>query len=235
MRTGSPTHPASARRPGRWYLLVPVLSFGLFTWIPFLHAATRTQRRSLRRLVLVYGAVTVVMFVLAGASPKDAQGNAVGPVGKAMTAVFGVLALASMVMGCVQLSQIRNEVYGLTPTVPPPPLAADPAVAHQLAARARRNEARALAERDSVLARELRIGRPDLPRQYEDGGLVDVNSAPAEVIAAVCGLSPADAARIVHAREALSAFTSLDELLVYAQVQGGAADLVREHAVLLPR
>lgn len=236
MSTGYAPTPASPRRSGgRWYLIVPVLSFGLLTWVPFLHATTRTRHPAHRRMTLIYGAAAIVMVALASASPKNAQGQAVGALGNAMTAVFGVIGVASIVVGCVQLAQIRQEIYGLTPSAPPPPLAADPAVAQQLAARARRNEARALAARDAVLARELRIGRPDLPRQYEDGGLVDINSATAHVIAAVCGLSPTDANRIVQAREQLGAFTSLDELLVYAQIQGAAADLIREHAVLLPR
>jgi hypothetical protein len=236
MNTGYAPPPAPRRRSGgRWYFVVPVLSFGLLTWVPFLHATIRTHRRAHRRMTLIYGAAAMVLFTLASASPDNAQGQAVGTLGNVLTALFGVLGLASMVVGCVQLSQVRNEVYGLTPAVPPPPLAADPVVAQQLAARARRNEARALAARDTVLARELRIGRPDLPRQYEDGGLIDVNSAPAHVIAAVCSLSPTDADRIVQVREELGAFTSLDELLVYAQIQGAAADLVSEHAVLLPR
>ncbi|WP_460309016.1 hypothetical protein [Actinocorallia aurea] len=33
--------------------------------------------------------------------------------------------------------------------------------------------------RDLVLARDLCIGRPDLPRYYDDGGLIDVNHVPA--------------------------------------------------------
>jgi hypothetical protein len=33
-----------------------------------------------------------------------------------------------------------------------------------------------------VLARELRIGRPDVPRQFDDGGLVDLNHAPVPVL-----------------------------------------------------
>ena len=46
------------------------------------------------------------------------------------------------------------------------------------------------------MARDLRIGRPDLPRHYDDDGLVDVNSAPAETIAKWSGLSQAQAADI---------------------------------------
>ncbi|WP_042430590.1 ComEA family DNA-binding protein [Streptacidiphilus anmyonensis] len=226
----------SHRRPGRWYFVVPIVTFGLFTWIPFLHAATRSRQRRHRLLALVYGALAALLVTLANIAPKDARGNPAGTLGTTLNAIFGIAALASIVVGCVQLARVRTETYGPPPAVfPPPPLASDPVIAQHLAARARRQEARALAARDSVLARDLRIGRPDLPRQYEDGGLVDLNSAPAEVIATVCGLSPADAGRIVGAREKLGGFDSLDELFVYTQIQGAAAELVRERGVLLPR
>ena len=38
-----------------------------------------------------------------------------------------------------------------------------------------------------ALAGELRIGRPDLPREYDDGSLVDVNRVPGAVLAAQLG------------------------------------------------
>lgn len=50
----------------------------------------------------------------------------------------------------------------------------DLALTTALAARARRNGARQLASTDPLFARDLRIGRPDLPVTYEDGGLVDI-------------------------------------------------------------
>ena len=40
-----------------------------------------------------------------------------------------------------------------------------------------------------MLAQELKIGRPDLPRDYDDGGLVDVNHVPAAILAARLGLA----------------------------------------------
>jgi hypothetical protein len=43
----------------------------------------------------------------------------------------------------------------------------------------RRRQARELAKRNPVLARDLNIGRPDVPHDYNDGGLVDVNQVPA--------------------------------------------------------
>ncbi len=72
----------------------------------------------------------------------------------------------------------------------------DPALAAALAARRRRLLARKLVAHDPVLAHELRVGRPDLPHSYDDGGLVDLTTAPAEVIAAVCHIEVDVASRV---------------------------------------
>jgi hypothetical protein len=45
----------------------------------------------------------------------------------------------------------------------------------------RRREARQILTADLELARQLCIGRPDLPNRYEAGGLVDANHAPPTV------------------------------------------------------
>jgi hypothetical protein len=59
-----------------------------------------------------------------------------------------------------------------------------------------RREARKLCQDNPVLAQELKIGRPDLPRDYDDGGLVDVNHVPAAILAARLGLAPAEVATV---------------------------------------
>ena len=63
-----------------------------------------------------------------------------------------------------------------------------------------------------MLARELGIGRPDVPHDYDDGGLVDVNHAPGDVLASCLGLAPAESAAVSAAREQLGRFTSPEEL-----------------------
>ena len=67
------------------------------------------------------------------------------------------------------------------------------------------------------MARELRIGRPDLPRTYDDGGLVDLNSAPAEAIANTCGIEIAVATLIVNARAAGITFTTIDDVFSFTE------------------
>jgi DNA-binding SARP family transcriptional activator len=68
--------------------------------------------------------------------------------------------------------------------------------------RMRRAQAVHLLRHDPALARELAIGRPDLPRAFDDGGLVDVNSAPEYALASVPGISPEQAHRVVAHRAA---------------------------------
>src|SRR5690606_39982870 len=41
----------------------------------------------------------------------------------------------------------------------------------------------------SMLAKRLAIGRPDLPRQFDDGGLIDLNHAPEHVLTSLPGVS----------------------------------------------
>src|SRR6266516_5490383 len=72
----------------------------------------------------------------------------------------------------------------------------------------RRQQAREIARGNPVLARELRIGRPDLARDYDDGGLVDVNKVPGEFLQSQLGLSADEAAAVIAARTKLGSFSS---------------------------
>jgi DNA uptake protein ComE-like DNA-binding protein len=78
-------------------------------------------------------------------------------------------------------------------------------------------EARALLTRNPALAAELRIGRPDLGRQYDDGELVDINHVPAEVIASELGITSPVAEDIVVQRTRVGDFNSVDDLVVYRE------------------
>jgi hypothetical protein len=83
------------------------------------------------------------------------------------------------------------------------------------------------------MARELRIGRPDLPRTYDDGGLVDLNGAPADAIAATCGIDLPFAALITEARANGIHFTTVDDVFSVADIPFPLWDRIRERAVVV--
>ncbi len=215
---------------GVWYYVVTIATAGLLACVPFFHAATVLGRRRLWVTGAAYAAAAAVGGVVLDTAPVDETGAATGW----MSNVAGMLMLAVIVAAVLQQRPLRQEVYGPTgryarESAKRP----DPAVAAVSLARAKRAAARALAERDPLMARELRVGRPDLPRQYDDGGLVDLNDAPAEVIADGCRVPLAMARAVVAARERLGRFTSVDEVLVYADVDAASAECVRDKGIVL--
>ena len=76
----------------------------------------------------------------------------------------------------------------------------------------RRQYARQLAAEHPQIARQLGIGRPDLPNQFEDGGLIDVNDAPEPVLRTLPGVTSEHAALIAADRTHRGPFRSLEEL-----------------------
>lgn len=146
--------------------------------------------------------------------------------------------LATIGMACVQLAPLRREVYTGAPasvSCVSPPADTDPTIAAALAARARREEARQLANRDPLLARDLRIGRPDLPRTYDDGGLVDLNSAPPATIADICDLDTNTAEAIVAARTQRGGLLATDDIFTMAEIPLGAWNMIRDRGLVIPR
>jgi hypothetical protein len=211
---------------GLWYYLVTLISVGTFAWIPFLHAALRLRTTSARLTAVGFAVADALIYTAMALTPPHGNSGAISGFG-------GLLMMGAMIGGCVLLTPLRRMVY-LGAPVPAPRDDVDPAVRAVLAARARREESRALAAKDPLLAHELHIGRPDLTRTYDDGGLVDVNTAPAAVIAGGCGI-PVDAAtRIVDARDRQGGrFANIDELLVVAEVPMSTWDQLRDRGIVL--
>ena len=77
------------------------------------------------------------------------------------------------------------------------------------------------------------IGRPDLTRQYYDGGLVDVNHVPEAVLVSHLGLTPDQARTVVEARDHLAGFASAAELCSLANVPPQTLDAIRDRVVNL--
>ncbi|TNC24839.1 ComEA family DNA-binding protein [Amycolatopsis alkalitolerans] len=201
----------TSRYVGWWYLPVTILSAGLLAWVPVLHAAGVLSRRRLYWWTLAYAAAAVASV-------------AAGSAGAA-------IALVTIIAGSVHQLRLRRERIAAA-SAPPP--AEDPAVARALAARARRQQARELAARDPLLAKELHIGRPDLPGDYDDGGLVELNTAPAETLARRLGLDPAQAQSIVDARASFGgAFSAVDDVFAATELPLDTWDLIRDRAIIL--
>lgn len=209
---------------GGWWFLVHVLSFGFLAPVPFGIAANRTRRPVHVALAVLAGLLAVATFVLILNADRLPDGRFVGPANAAANVTWPVLFIG----GLVGLVVVRQQVYAA-----PRPAHADPAVAAALAARGRRAEARRLVAADPMLAREVRVGRPDLVRTYDDGGLVDLNAAPAPVIGQVLGLEPAHAAAIVQARQAAGRFGSVEDVFAWADLPYAVWDQVRERAVVI--
>jgi len=211
--------PPPRRRPrfGSFlWALLPLLTWGLLAPVPFVHAAIRLRTVGLWAVAAVY----VVAWALVGPAGILVQ----DPELDEAVAAFSQLGL--VVAATANAFVLRGRVFQ-------PPEVGDPAVTAALAARERRQRARAVTASDPSLARELRIGRPDLPREFDDGGLVDVNHVPAPVLVDRLGLSQEEAARVVEARERLGRFGSPAELEVYAELPDTTVEAVRDRLLFL--
>ncbi|MFC5140565.1 hypothetical protein ACFPK1_20175 [Actinomycetospora rhizophila] len=229
---GAPPRSGNWFTRGGWWFFVHLLSLGLLLPVPLAHAAVRTRRAVYAVLALASVALVVGAFALNQAADRTPDGQYQG-----LAASLSSLGLLTGLLGgLVLLILIRPRVFPRS-TRPvgwdrPPP---DPAIAAALAARDRRSEARRLAAEDPLLARELRIGRPDLARSYDDGGLVDLNTAPGPVIARTLGIAPAHAERIVGCRAAAGRFAAVDDVFVWADLPYEVWDQVRDRGVVLGR
>lgn len=222
---------------GGWYPLVTLPTLGFGSWIPFTHAAYRLKSTSAQVAGVLYSFVSIISIAVIGEASSPA------------TAMVGLgLLLAGLVAGTSHLIVLSRRIGARNgrpakvieaprrrkaqpaqkPTQKPK---VDPALAKALAAREKRKQARELAVTDPVLADELHIGRPDLGRTYDDGGLVDINNAPAASISSVCRIKLADAKAIVELREERGGFANVDEMLVLVDLPVSAWDRIRERAI----
>lgn len=110
----------------------------------------------------------------------------------------------------------------------------DGAIAQARRQRKLRKQARELVARDATLAVQAHIGRPDLPGDHEDGGLVDVNRVPADVLARVPGIDRALAERLVSVRHDVGGFASLADLITTLDLNPTDLDDAADLLVFIP-
>jgi hypothetical protein len=205
---GSRAAPAARHSQGRprvsavsvVWAVSPLFTLGLGTWAAFLYGAVRRRSWWLGGAAAVYALLAVTWLIADSPAHPGPLAAGLGATG----------AIGCMIGGFANALAVRGRVFG--PAQPP---AVDRLLAaeHEVQRRRKlRAEARALLARDPGMARELGIGRPDLRRDFDDGGLVDVNHAPAAVLATLPGLTPELAAKAVELRASRGPFVSADEL-----------------------
>jgi len=198
---------------------VPIWSIGFLSSLPFLFYAVDRRRGRDWAVFAGYLAATVAFIVALGAVPSGSAANAA--VGGFIIALAGCAATHA----CLLFRPGRDPVVPMSPSV----RQNNQAVVAQARDRIeRRKEARHLVATNPALARDLMIGRPDLPRQYDDGGLVDVNHVPATVLMSWLGLSENEMRDVLTARRNLGRFTNADELGAYTQLAPDRIDELRD-------
>ncbi|QMW66584.1 helix-hairpin-helix domain-containing protein [Mumia sp. ZJ1417] len=210
-------------------------------FLGFVPAIVIAAKANTRRAALWATGFTVAYLVglaLVGSQPEGAN-NIWSNVGGVLFFGTGVGALCYVAVVGPKLRWARTTRPSPVRTAAPVVDGAPPhdpnarAVAGVLAARQKRAEARAMAANDPQMARDLCIGRPDLPRHYDDGGLIDLNGAPAEVIARGLGLTQAQAEHIVEVRRQLGKFERVDDLVTLADLEPSVYDAAQERIILL--
>jgi hypothetical protein len=199
--------------------MVPVLTVGLGAPAAFVYAAGRRRSVALGGAAAAYGAAVI--------------GGAAGILSGDDGATFLGLIL-------IVLTWTISSVHALVarPRLYPPTDTRDQAnqrvVEEARRRRALREDARAIARDDPVLARELRIGRPDLmPRSFDDGGLIDVNHVPPEVLSRLPGLTYAMVDAIMRLRTENGGFVSAEEMAVHADLPPSIVSEIAEYALFV--
>jgi len=145
------------------------------------------------------------------------------------------------------VTEKNKVIYPVAPTPPPLPVQNpgyapgiqmnrnQQAMAMVAQQKSRRAEARQLAGADPMSAKELGIGRRDLQgRQFDDGGLIDINRVPAEIFTHFSGITADKAAHIMEVRDSLGgAFSSVEELMATADLPPNLAEEIAEYAIVI--
>jgi hypothetical protein len=197
---------------------VPPLTAGFGASGSFVYAAVKHRRPAL--------GVSGVLYGIGSLAALD------GIVTGGVTAAGGVLLfLLIWVVSTIHAMVLRPKLY-------PPPNPSDQMNARVVEMarhrRSLREEARKVVAEDPGLARELRIGRPDLlPRPFDDGGLVDVNHVPPEVLSRLPGLTYEMVDRIMAIRTEQGGFVSAEELAVHADLPPSIVAGIAEYAIFV--
>jgi hypothetical protein len=213
----SPALPPHRGEPdGLGWALIPFLTLGFGTPPAFVYVAARSGSSRLGVAAAGYGLASAgTLAILSLGHPE----------------LGAIMMITIWIIGTVHAFAIRPKVF---PRATPGDRLNRHAIEVARYRRGLRDQARRLAASDPALAHDLRIGRPDLPRSYDDGGLLDVNHAPPQTFALLPDLPDEVIQRIVRLRAERGGFVSAEELAVDADLPPNLASRLTEYLIFLP-
>jgi hypothetical protein len=201
-------------RLARSWWIVLTLPLGFTTWAAFFYIGLWRRQRQWVVAGFVYLAALAAAMTYIG----DHHGERGG-----LHTIASLTVLVIWVGGFVHALAVRSQVVGM-----------DPALDSARGRLERRRTARRLALEDPALARELGIGRPDLPGS-DHRGLVDINNANVAAIADVTGVDRALAEEIVAARERIDGFSSVEDMGTLLELPARTVERLSRKCICLPR
>jgi SARP family transcriptional regulator, regulator of embCAB operon len=193
------TQPAEVRRrPLAVRVLaiaVPLISLGFVSWAVIAYFAARRRSLSLWFAAAGYFLLMIVFGFTTSDDPNSRW---------EWVAVLAML--VAMAGGSVHTALLVSGTRRR-------PARPDYDTSRSLELRIRREQAFTLLNHHPHIARELCIGRPDLSRVFNDGGLVDINAVPEHTLAALPGVTVLQAQQIVARRRAAGDFGSVEDLV----------------------
>ncbi|MEU5906577.1 BTAD domain-containing putative transcriptional regulator [Micromonospora sp. NPDC047527] len=225
---GRPPRPQSPRWASRIATLagtvLVLLSFGCLTWLVIL--AYAVWRRSWRLAVagIGYLVILVIEVALLDIEHPDAE----VPDLEAVT--FLGLAVVTWIFGAVHVILLSRGLWAAITGS----LGGSAKQRAEEERRIRREHARYLLYHHPAARGELRLGRPDIPRAFDDGGLVDVNAVPEQVLTGLPGLTPEQCRQIVVDRWLRGPYTSMEELAARCLLPPTATEPLRDLLLFLP-
>jgi hypothetical protein len=212
------TRPAPAGRGrGKLWLLLTVPPFAITTWAAFLYIGIRARRAQWLAWAALYAAMFVVFVVLD--SPHHPAPTTEGiATGLALLAWIGGGIHAVAVSGDA-VRRIRGP--------------GDPLLEAAKGRIERRAAGRHLLATQPALAKEIGLGRPDLPGS-DDYGLVDVNHASAAGLERLPGTTADLAKRIADQRTQCGGFSSVEDLGMLLNLSPDTVDEMRDTAIFIP-
>ncbi|WP_433725661.1 BTAD domain-containing putative transcriptional regulator [Actinoplanes sp. CA-051413] len=192
--------------------LLPIVICSFGSWIYFVYAGIRRQEQRQFFVALGYAGLFMVAVVIAAANPSPVDSPDLTSTEWIAFTMFAAIAIGAAVHGAVLASHPGDSPRS-----------------HTL-----RDQARQFATFDPERARILGIGRPDLMRAFDDGGLVDVNHVPGNELARLPGISSEQAHRIVIDRLNHGPYARPEDLVVRGVLPMRAVNRLSSKLICLP-